>query len=257
MSRREEILYLKHVDVEGPGTLADYFEGLGYQTCIKDLGCGQSLPDHPQDFAAVVCLGGPMNVYETEAFPFLSAENTFIQKTLDLQIPFLGICLGAQLLAKACGARVVRSPQSEFGFAPIELNAQGQKDPLFEGLSESFDVFHWHNDMFEIPLVGVLLAATDRCPHQAFRVGTNAYGLQFHVEITDESIRQWSAANFDLTQKAYADLQDTMLKEYSQCRETFHQDAQKMYANFHRVICNKTTLPAGAPLIEEQPSIES
>ena len=103
----------------------------------------------------------------------------------------LGICLGAQLLAKALGARVYRNPQKEIGWDSVEVTAAGQADPLFMGLGAVVPVFQWHGDAFELPAGATLLASSARCAHQAFRYGDRVYGLLFHLEVTSEAIQSW------------------------------------------------------------------
>ena len=126
------ILIVKHIDIEGPGTLGDFLKAQGEKFSIIELGSGDQLPADLKAFKAVVVLGGPMNVDEEDRYPFLKPENIFIQKVLTAKIPYLGICLGSQLLAKAAGARVVKSPVKEIGWYKIKLTSEGEKDPLFK-----------------------------------------------------------------------------------------------------------------------------
>ncbi len=109
------ILIIKHIDIEGPGTFGDFLTTKGEPFRIVELGAGEKLPSNLDGIHAVVVLGGPMNVYEEDKYPFLKDENSFIQDVLKKEIPYFGICLGSQLLAKAAGARVVRSPVKEIG----------------------------------------------------------------------------------------------------------------------------------------------
>ncbi|MCA9405347.1 MAG: type 1 glutamine amidotransferase [Candidatus Omnitrophica bacterium] len=233
------ILYLKNIDIEGAGTLGDFFEKKGFESRIIDLGLGEPLPDTDfSDIEALVVLGGPMNVYEEDKYPFLKQETAFIQRTLEKKIPFLGLCLGSQLLVKSAGEKVTRSPQKEIGFFPIELTDTGQDDPLFKGLPKTFDVFQWHEDMFQIPPQGHLLASSTACPHQAVRVGDNAYGLQFHVEITDISIKEW-CDEYIKEHTQNASMKDRMIKNYRNREESFRHVAEVLYRNFLEIIQTK------------------
>ena len=229
------ILYLKHVDIEGPETLGLFFDQHGFDSTILNIHEGDALPTSMDNLDAVVGLGGPMNVDEEDIYSWLAPENEFIQRVIDLEIPYLGLCLGSQLLAKACGARVVKSPTEEIGFSEIQLNQAGQEDPLFKGLNPQLNVFQWHGDMFMIPSKGELLAASQGCPHQAFRMGKNAYGLQFHVEITPTSIKEWSNRYISDPQLCSSRKQE-MLDDYNVAQSVFEKEAQMIYNNFLQII---------------------
>lgn len=187
------VLVLKHAANEGLGTLGTFLEEHGIDVVTLDLSKGVALPVGAGSAAAVISMGGPMNVYEEDRYPFLREEDAFLRQALRLEVPVLGICLGAQLLAKACGAKVGKAPVEEAGFSRVRLTPEGMSDPLFSGVGENLDVFQWHGDTFDIPDGGVLLAEGDRCPHQAFRSGPNAYGLQFHIELTPAMLAEWFA----------------------------------------------------------------
>jgi GMP synthase-like glutamine amidotransferase len=135
---------------------------------------------------------------------------------------------------------VVSSPQPEVGFFPIRLNDQGRRDPLLRGLPDEFEVFHWHEDMWELPTEGALLAGSQRCPRQLFRLGPSAYGMQFHVEITRDCIVSWCDAYIadpDRREKT----KSKILGEYDLHKTDFERTAEIIYTNFHRLI--QQTLP--------------
>jgi GMP synthase-like glutamine amidotransferase len=224
------VLIIKHIDFEGPGKIEDYFRDAARAVSLIDLSKGEYLTKDIKGVEAVVSLGGPMNVYEEGIFPFLKEENFFIKEALKKEIPFLGICLGAQLLAKACGAEVKKSPQKEVGWYKIKLTGAGVKDPFFKNLGAKLDVFQWHEDMFEVPENGLLLASSEGCPYQAFRVSKNAYGLQFHVEVTPEIVNSWIEAYAkDNSQDAkFAEIRSEFLKR----RPAYELQARQLCANF-------------------------
>ena len=232
------ILIIKHIDIEGPGTLGDFLDSQEEDFQIIDLGAGQPVPASPSDFKAVIVLGGPMNVDEEDRYPFLQSENDFIKRILNEEIPFLGICLGSQLLAKAAGASVVKSPVKEIGWYQIQLTEEGKKDPLFKGFCEEDPIYHWHGDMFQIPSRAKLLALAPGCPHQALRVGKNAYGLQFHIEITDRSIKEWCEAYSQTDLPGRADHARSMMEEYWKNKKGFDRQARGMYGNFLEIVNN-------------------
>jgi GMP synthase-like glutamine amidotransferase len=185
-----KVLIIKHVEIEGPGLIEDCLrqERIPYQ--ILALEPGLSLPKL-DNLSHIVILGGPMNVYEEDLYPFLRDEDLFIKEAIQRGKFLLGICLGAQLIAKALGAKVFKAPIKEIGWYDVSLTKIGSDDPFFSNLPETFSVFQWHEDTFEIPTAGKLIATSISVPHQAFRYGDNAYGLQFHLEVTREMIRKW------------------------------------------------------------------
>jgi len=226
------VLIIKHIDIEGPGTLGDFLLKKKIPFKIIDLGAADALPSDIFHLKAVVVLGGPMNVYEEEKYPFLKAEDQFIKKVLKAEIPYLGICLGSQLLSKAAGGKVVKSPKKEVGWFQIQLTADGKIDPFFKGLNSNIEVFHWHEDMFMIPHNGKLLATAQGCPNQAFKVGKNAYGLQFHCEITDVSIKEWTYEYVKRGVPGRDEEQKRMLDSYARLKPSFDQTAAVIYDNF-------------------------
>ncbi|MBF0504883.1 MAG: type 1 glutamine amidotransferase [Candidatus Omnitrophica bacterium] len=230
------ILIVKHIDIEGPGTLGDFLKARKEPFQIIELGEGERIPPDPRVFSGVVVLGGPMNVYEEDIYPFLKEENNFIQNVLNDGVPFLGICLGAQLLAKAAGALVVRSPVKEIGWYHITLTPEGKTDPLFAGFCPQDPVYQWHGDMFQIPLGGKLLAVAEGCPHQAIKVGSNAYGLQFHIEITDKSIQEWGEKYCQTDLPGRLDHAKVMVDDYYKYRHVFTNQAQRLYQNLLEII---------------------
>jgi GMP synthase (glutamine-hydrolysing) len=183
-------LIIKHIENEGPG-LIEYClkqEKIPYQ--ILNLNPRVRFPKL-EDMTHIVLLGGPMNVYEEDRYPFLKDEDLFIKEAIQRGKAILGICLGAQLIAKALGAKVFKAPVKEIGWYDVSLTKRGSQDPLFSGLPTKFSVFQWHEDTFEIPNGGKLIATSSPISHQAFRYGERVYGLQFHLEVTEKMIQEW------------------------------------------------------------------
>jgi GMP synthase (glutamine-hydrolysing) len=183
------VLVVQHVNLEGPGLIEECLreKKIAYQIiCLEK---DPHLPS-PDGFTHIVLLGGPMNVYEENSYPFLRAEDLLIKEAIQRGKYILGICLGAQLIAKALGAAVYKAPRREIGWYNVSLTEEGLKDALFSSLPQSFPVFQWHEDTFEIPRGGRPLASSTPVLHQAFRY-ENAYGLQFHLEVTREMILEW------------------------------------------------------------------
>ena len=184
------VLILRHIAQETAGTLETALTRAGLEVRYVDL--FHEVPDElPLDEASgLVVLGGPMNVDEVDRYPFLKLDVQWIQQALALRLPLMGICLGAQLLAKALGAKVYQNTVKEIGWYPVLLMPTAADEPQF-GESGARMVFQWHGDTFDLPQDAVLLARGSTCRNQAFRWGQNAYGLQFHIEMTAEMIDEW------------------------------------------------------------------
>lgn len=141
---------------------------------------------------ALVVLGGPMGVYESGKYPWLAEEIRFLGEALRAGFPVYGLCLGAQLMAAALGARVYPAEEKkEIGWFPVELTKAAREDPLLGDEEPSFPVFQWHGDAFDIPEGAVHLASSARYPHQAFRWGERAYAFQFHLEVGLDDVSAW------------------------------------------------------------------
>jgi GMP synthase (glutamine-hydrolysing) len=187
MDDRPILLAIQHVPWEGPHRILDACGALRVQT-VKPL-AGQALPAH-EEVAGAVVMGGPMNADDVERFPGLAAEREWLAAAVRRELPMLGICLGAQLLARALGAEVRAGQAPEIGFAPVEVSDAG--DPVLGGLAPSTDVLHWHGDVFELPEGAQSLASSARTEHQAFRLG-NAWGALFHPEADLALVEAWLA----------------------------------------------------------------
>ncbi|MCF6157562.1 MAG: type 1 glutamine amidotransferase [wastewater metagenome] len=228
------IVFIKHITIEGPGTIADFLEDNKIPYTVIDLSLGDKLPKSEKAFQSVISLGGPMNVYEEERYPFLRAEDTFLKRIVEEDVPFLGICLGAQLIAKALGAQVTKNPEKEIGWYRTVLTDHGLNDPLLKGLPEVFKVFQWHGDTFHIPRGGKRLAFSELCQNQTLKYGRNVYGIQFHVEITKDMIVQWSDAykNELESLKSIVSDKQKMLADYSELEKSYIRQAEQFYVNF-------------------------
>lgn len=184
---RPTLLAIQHVPWEGPHRILDACGALQVHT-VKPL-AGQPLPGHDEVAGAVV-MGGPMNVDEVERFPALAAEREWLAEAVRQELPLLGICLGAQLLARALGAEVRAGEGPEIGFAPVEVGDPG--DPVLGDLAPSTEVLHWHGDVFDLPAGAQSLASSAQTEHQAFRAG-NAWGVLFHPEADFALVEAWLA----------------------------------------------------------------
>jgi GMP synthase (glutamine-hydrolysing) len=143
------------------------------------------------DLAGVVMFGGTMNVDEVGDHPFLKQNRDLTRECVDRAVPYLGICLGAQMLARAMDAPVMTAPVKEVGFEPVRVNAASAADPLMSVFSDGDMVFQWHRDTMELPQGAQLLGTGDRVPIEAYKVGAVAWGLQFHFEIDSDELEMW------------------------------------------------------------------
>jgi GMP synthase-like glutamine amidotransferase len=187
---------------------------------------GEQLPQ-PEEITALIVLGGAMGANDDPKHPFLTELKQLIRQVAAAGIPYLGICLGGQLLAASLGAKVVSDRWEELGTLPITLTAEGQADRLFTGIEAGFTTFQWHHDSFDLPAGALLLAASPACPHQAFRVGSCAWGLQFHPEVTPGIIADWCAWD-----KATASRKETLLAEFAAKAAAYNSVARQLLHNF-------------------------
>lgn len=173
---------LTHVDFEGPAAIGDVAQSRGITIRLHPLWGGAAVPE-ADTIERLVVMGGPMGALDDDVHPYLAAERALLAELTARQTPVLGVCLGAQLLAAALGAKVEHGPAPEIGAGKVTPTSAAADDPLFAACTENdLSVFHWHGDTFGLPAQAVLLASNPAYPHQAFRVA-NAYGFQFHIEL--------------------------------------------------------------------------
>jgi GMP synthase-like glutamine amidotransferase len=197
------VLVLQHIACEPPGVFEDVLRERAHELVRVELDEGEPLPAGP--YEAIVAMGGPMSVNDEEEHPWLTGEKAAIAGHVRAGRPFWGSCLGAQLLAAALGARVYEGPAPEVGVLAVELTAAGRADPVLGPLPPRIDTLQWHGDTFDLPEGGVRLASSPAYANQAYRVGRLAYGVQFHVEVTEAMGEEWAEV------PAYAEYADRVL----------------------------------------------
>lgn len=188
------ILVFQHLPVEHPGVFRDYWAEGGHQWDAIELDAGEPIPDLAR-YDLMVAMGGPMDVWQEDRHPWLIPEKAAIRRWVrDLKRPYLGICLGHQLLADALGGKVSLMAKPEVGLADVDLTPAGQQDSVLAGFSPRVETFQWHGaEVSRLPEGAEVLAANPACPVQAFRYGQHAYGFQYHVEITPSTVSDWEA----------------------------------------------------------------
>jgi GMP synthase-like glutamine amidotransferase len=177
---------LQHVPFEDIGSIASWLAAHDAQITYTRFYQKPLLPD-PKTLDLIIAMGGPMSVNDELELPWLPDEKRFIRAAIENGKPVLGICLGAQLIASALGSRVYRNPLKEIGWFPIEATPGAAEVFRFPPTCE---VLHWHGETFDLPANAVRLAKSTACENQAFQIGRNVLALQFHLETTQESLKE-------------------------------------------------------------------
>lgn len=186
-----KILVFQHVAFEILGTLDPLLKGYGFRIRYVNFGRHPDARPRLDGYDGLVVLGGPMSVDDLDAHPHLATEVELIGEALERRMPVLGICLGAQLVARTLGAWVGRNGQKEIGWYDVEPTEHAREDPLLRHFRASERIFQWHGDAFELPEGAALLASSAACANQAFRYGDRVYGFQFHLEVDERLIERW------------------------------------------------------------------
>lgn len=201
--------YLQHVPFEGLGSIAPWLQQAGYNISSTQLYNSEALPDLT-DIDFLIVMGGPMSVNDYQQYPWLEAEQQFIQKAVKSDLPVLGICLGAQLIASAMGAKVYPQPEKEIGWFPVKA-IQPKLSTVFQ-FPDDINAFHWHGETFTLPKAAIHIAKSEACENQAFQIGTKTIGLQFHLETTLQSAQALvDNCGDELVEAKYIQTEDTIL----------------------------------------------
>lgn len=187
---KKRVLVLQHVAPEGPGLIATALAAAEVDVRILRLDHGAAVPESLGDAAGLVVMGGPMGVGDDNRHPFLKAEKALLRRAVEERRPVLGVCLGAQQLAAALGAEVKSSGRQEIGWHALRLGAEAENDVLFRKLESAFTPLSWHGDVFALPKGALPLASSALTPLQAFRYGSSAWGLLFHLEVTRAMVEE-------------------------------------------------------------------
>lgn len=183
------IHYLQHVTFEGLGSIEPWARQHGHKLTVTRPYLAETLPSL-EGIELLIVMGGPMNIYQEQAHPWLVQEKRFLDRAIGKGLPVLGICLGAQLLADVLGARVFANSHKEIGWFPVSMTAEASTSGVFSSMPPTFEAFHWHGDTFDLPKGAKHMARSTACENQAFSYEDRVIGLQFHLETTLAGARQ-------------------------------------------------------------------
>lgn len=251
-------IVLQHVEAEGPGRIVPVFRDFGISVETRRLYAGDAVPTNLEDIRVLVVMGGPMGVADIgkPEYPFLAPEAELLKRMVELDRPVLGVCLGAQLLAHAAGAKVYPNvkpapadkphepptPMPEIGWGPVNFPFPGGTEPIAFGCHDGAMMFHWHFDTFDLPKLpppanpapppapppptgNVLISSTRRCRNQAFRFKNRLFGFQYHIEVTTEIIQEMVKVGHEEIFKTLGPGADAKILE----------DTEKFYPQYERL----------------------
>lgn len=228
--RNCKALILQNASGEGPGILGDFLDRRGWERQTIRLYRGEMIPADWETYHVMIVMGGPMNVYEEDTYPFLATETQVIGQGLRNGHPVLGFCLGVQLMAKACGGEVFKGQEKEIGWYPVRLTAGGMSDPLLKSFPDEFIIFQWHGDTYHLPQGAVRLVDSQHYPNQAMRIGHMSYGFQFHFEITRDMITEWlESAREEIGEAYYESLCNQILNDTGHFLSQAHSLAESFF----------------------------
>lgn len=235
-----KIIVLQHLDVEHPGIFRDFLRADGLTWDTVEVEAGEAIPDlEPYDLMMV--MGGPQDVWQEDIYPWLIAEKAAIRRfVVDMKRPYLGICLGHQLLACAVGGEVGPGTSPEVGVHDVTKTAAGKSDALLSGVADTEPVLQWHGaEVKSVPQGATILASSPACAIQAFRYGNHAWGLQYHIEATSSTVDDWAAIPEyarALEKAIGADAVDGLRQQVAEQMPRFNAHARKIYQNLMQVM---------------------
>ena len=239
----KNIIILQHIDIETPGYILDLMKKDNFNLFTVELDEGEKIPENLNQFDGMLCMGGPMDTWMEDAYPWLIHEKKKIKKfVMDLKKPYLGFCLGCQLLGEVIGGDVVKSDPPEIGIMDINMQNSYKSDQLFSSFNQTIKVLQWHS--YEVKNLEnnkdvILLASSSTTKYQIFKYMNHAYGIQFHIEIKDDTVSQWSCVP-EYEKALEKTLGPGALKKFDKNAQdnmkAMNSSAEILYKNFKKII---------------------
>lgn len=237
---RPRILVFQHIAIEHPGVLREYLREDGIEWDAVELDAGEAIPDL-ENYDALWAMGGPMDVWEEDAHPWLAPEKAAIREAVvERGLPYLGLCLGHQLLAAALGGEVGPAAKPEIGILDVALTPAGRENPIFAGFADRGKCLQWHSaEVLREPDGARVLAASPDCRIQAMACGERAFGIQYHVELTADTVGEWGevpAYKAALEKNLGPGALEGMKAGADEHMVAFNRDARQLYRNFMAIL---------------------
>ncbi len=219
------------------GRVLEVLEELGWESEVILMEEGDGIPGSLEGFDCLVLLGGTMNVDDLAGYPYLEKLRLFTAGALRRDFPVLGLCLGAQMMSRAAGSRVHRGRNGEMGWWEVHFTGEGLEDRVLEGIESPLEVFHWHEDSFDLPPGAVLLGKSGRCPHQIIRIGEKSYGFQFHPEVDREIIVNWiNTYRAEVENMIGPGGPEMLIRQTEEKMSFYHSQCRRMFINYFRYV---------------------